>query len=149
MSLETGFYFISSVSFATGVPVSRLLGTSLDLENAIVVLPLSSPPTLWRITKLPDDTYTINLNGRIAKIVNGSLKLTDPSSPSPPPGWTILRGAPSPPPIGRNSFGIVVLDQQPQQSWFIGSTEGDQAVEVPVTIGDVASSIVIVPALQE
>ena len=28
---------------------------------------------------------------------------------------------------------IIVPNQQPQESWFIESTEGDQAVEVPVS----------------
>jgi hypothetical protein len=52
MSLETGVYFISSVSFPTGQlgqPVSKPLGLGRDQaqpEDSIVVLPLGSPPPL-------------------------------------------------------------------------------------------------------
>ena len=49
MSLESGVYFISSFSFATGQPVSRPLGLGRDQaqsQDAIVVLPLGSPPPL-------------------------------------------------------------------------------------------------------
>ena len=45
--LETGPYFISSVSFETGQPVTRFLGQSTDHPDAInvpiVVLPVGSP----------------------------------------------------------------------------------------------------------
>ena len=44
--LETGPYFISSVSFETGRPVIRYLGTSNDHPNTIVVLPIGSPPPI-------------------------------------------------------------------------------------------------------
>jgi hypothetical protein len=48
MSLETGPYFISSVSFSTGIPVSRFIGArDIDGPEAeVVVLPLGSPPPL-------------------------------------------------------------------------------------------------------
>ena len=45
--LETGPYILSSVSFATGVPVTRFLGAGQgDYKDEVVVLPLGSPPPL-------------------------------------------------------------------------------------------------------
>ena len=109
----------------------------------------------WSITRLLNNTFSINLNGRIANVVNGSLKLTGPNTFF---EWMILKGAPSPPPIGTNSFGlapaslsymtlwwcyrrIIAPNQHSQESWFIGSTEGDQGVEVPVSFSLFRSTI--------
>lgn len=127
MYVEPGPYYISSVSFATGKPVSRFLGAGQGPEEAIVVLPLGSPPPVvsydifwcfrrppwhilrshaqWSIVRLPNNNYIFNLYGRFAEVVDGSLKLTRPSFP--PFDWTILQGAPSPPPIGKDSYGWV------------------------------------------
>jgi hypothetical protein len=57
----------------------------------------------WTIVKLFDNIYTIGLGSRSARVVDGYLKLTGPGLPH--FEWMILRGAPSPPPIGTNSFG--------------------------------------------
>ena len=45
MSLETGAYHLTSVSFATGQPVSRHLGPSEQggVTRDVVVLPLGAP----------------------------------------------------------------------------------------------------------
>ena len=56
----------------------------------------------WHLKRLPDDTYLITLDDKMAWS-NGSLVLTNP--PFIPVPWTILRGAPSPLPVGENSFG--------------------------------------------
>jgi len=108
------------------------------------VLPLGAPPPIWEIVKVNERIYLIRFGARLAASVNGTLRLNPPGFP--PFEWLLLQGAPSPPPVGRDSFGIIAPNQQPQQSWFIPSTEGDQAIEVPVRIGSSASSVVIRPA---
>lgn len=49
MSLESGPYFLSSVSFVTGTPVSRYIGAG-DIKDHpdadVVVLPLGGPPSI-------------------------------------------------------------------------------------------------------
>jgi len=149
MSLETGLYNISSVSYVTRPPVVRPLGPSRTHGDPhgdeVVVLPLGSPSPIWFIEKLANGNYLVNVDDLNARVLNGSLRLSREKLP--PFEWTVLRGAPSPPPIGTNNFGIIVPGHpQPQQSWLIPSTEGDQAVEVPVKIGGVASSIFILAA---
>ena len=56
----------------------------------------------WNIVRFPDDNYGIFLRDKIAISENGSLKLTSQKIAF---GWRILRGAPSPPPIGKDNFG--------------------------------------------
>lgn len=57
----------------------------------------------WYIEKLSENKYSLQLNGRSAKVVNGTLKLV--GLPGPPFEWMVIKGAPSPPPVGTNSFG--------------------------------------------
>ena len=56
----------------------------------------------WNIVKHSNDTYLIYFRDRIAAVIGGSLVLTHHKIAFP---WKILRGAPSPPPIGKNNFG--------------------------------------------
>ena len=56
----------------------------------------------WHIIKLTDNTYILELDRRIARVVDGYLKLTEQTIP--PFEWKVLRAAPSPPPIGRDNF---------------------------------------------
>ena len=55
----------------------------------------------WRIGGHSHDTHLINFE-RTAEIIDGSLVLTRAKIAF---WWRILRGAPSPPPIGTNNFG--------------------------------------------
>ena len=55
------------------------------------------------IIKFTEITYILELDHRIARVVDGSLKLTVQTIA--PFEWTILRGAPSPRPIGYDNFG--------------------------------------------
>jgi len=88
-------------------------------------------------------TFTLTLEGREAMVIGGSLQLSDESlrPPGLPFQWDII---PDHPPTA-NTFIVNHRGEEQQESWFIVSTEGDQAVEVPVTIREVPSSIVIVP----
>jgi hypothetical protein len=167
MSLETGPYFISSVSFATGQPVSRPLGLGRG-RDAIVVLPLGSPPPLvsYDVLMFPNAYWNCMIYAvdyrkgfrshlysqrwwDICKACRWLRRHTDRSRPSIPVDnhsgcsqstahWYGLIWVSTLPSRLSNMTRycyyrrIIVPNAQPQQSWFIQSTEGNQAVEVPV-----------------
>jgi hypothetical protein len=57
----------------------------------------------WNIVKLPNGNYTVSLDERSVAPVDGFVRLQrDRGLPF---EWTIIRGAPSPPPVGTDSFG--------------------------------------------
>jgi len=115
-SLPPGNWPIYVVTYYTNPPTSRPIGVD---GGILIVLPEGSNPPLFEFKETDtENQYTISLNGAHVAPVNNNASV----GPVPFPfTWLILRGAPSPPPIGNKSFGIIVPRGagEAQLSWNI------------------------------
>ncbi|EPQ54954.1 hypothetical protein GLOTRDRAFT_93553 [Gloeophyllum trabeum ATCC 11539] len=107
--LPSGEYFIEAGDYTGGSFSSRPLGK--DGQFA-VVLPKGASATKWTITSTSDGKYTISIDQFHARPDGDNISLTNDRRA--PFEWTILRTAPSPPPIGSDNFGINV---NPEAQW--------------------------------
>jgi hypothetical protein len=141
-SLDSGDYHLFSVTFVSPSepPVVKPIGPINDgIVSPVVVFSEGTPAPVWHIEKRDNGTYNIYQGSRHAK-VNG-LEVVVSGDLGIPLEWRILRGAPCPPPIGRDNFGIFVANSATQESWFIdGAPAG---VDARVLIESTASSIFI------
>ncbi|KAF8679365.1 hypothetical protein AX14_004576 [Amanita brunnescens Koide BX004] len=114
--LPTGAWPIYVVSYVTRPPISRPIGVE---AGRLVVLPEGYNPPHFEFKKTDtENQYTISLDGVHVAPVNDNASV----GPAPFPFiWLVLRGAPSPPPIGNKSFGIIVPRRtgEEQRSWDI------------------------------
>jgi len=134
MSIEPGTYQVTLWNYAGGPPgVGRDVG--LGPDSHLVVHPEGVKGEKWTVQQASSgDIYVISISGNFLR-PDGDRVIAPPIR-APPFEWRILRGAPSPPPVGNQSFAIFVPDARPQES-LTPESNLDNPDEFYIKIGDV------------
>ncbi|KAF7973980.1 hypothetical protein HWV62_13862 [Athelia sp. TMB] len=101
MTLESGKYHIFVVDYTPHPPLSRPLGLSESgNRNQVVILPAGASAPTFEVEKVSGDKVKLRLSGRPLHPSGDHVQAGEGT----PFEWKVLRGAPSPPPMGKDGF---------------------------------------------